>query len=94
MKFNFHAHTIEQDDRGIFEVFGHGEYPEDSVLCGQHARILCDRFDTLGEAQEAYPQATVPEYSTRIPAGWMPMSDLPPSWFDPTACGERWDDDY
>lgn len=21
-------------------------------------------------------------------------SDLAPSWFDPTACGERWDDDY
>lgn len=21
-------------------------------------------------------------------------SDVPPSWFDPTAAGERWDDDY
>lgn len=21
-------------------------------------------------------------------------SDLAPSWFDPEACGERWDDDY
>lgn len=21
-------------------------------------------------------------------------SDVAPSWFDPTACGERWDDDY
>lgn len=21
-------------------------------------------------------------------------SDLAPSWFDPTLCGERWDDDY
>lgn len=20
-------------------------------------------------------------------------SDVPPDWFDPTACGERWDDD-
>ena len=23
-----------------------------------------------------------------------PDSDTPPSWFDPTAAGERWDDDY
>lgn len=21
-------------------------------------------------------------------------SDVAPAWFDPTACGERWDDDY
>ena len=21
-------------------------------------------------------------------------SDVAPSWFDPSACGERWDDDY
>lgn len=21
-------------------------------------------------------------------------SDIPPDWFDPTLCGERWDDDY
>ncbi len=21
-------------------------------------------------------------------------SDVPPAWFDPTAAGERWDDDY
>ena len=23
-----------------------------------------------------------------------PDSDIPPSWFDPTLAGERWDDDY
>ena len=37
MNFNFHSYTIEKEfDK--FVVFGHGEYPEDSVLAGQYAR--------------------------------------------------------
>lgn len=94
MNFKFHRHTIEQDNRGVFEVFGHGEYPRDSVLAGQYARIFVASFDTLEEAQQAYPKAEVPEYSTRIPSGWIPMSDTAPSWFDEADAGERWGEDY
>jgi hypothetical protein len=32
------------------------------------------------------------EETTRKYGHW--NSDLAPSWFDPTAAGERWDDDY
>lgn len=93
MNFNYHNYTIEPEfDK--FVVFGHGEYPEDSVLAGQYARGAVDTFDTLEEAQKAYPQADVPEYSTRVPSGWIPMSHNPPSDFDPAYCGERWDEDY
>lgn len=94
MDFNFHSYTIERDEFGVWEVFGHGEYPRDSVLAGQYARIFMARFETLEEAQEAYPTATVPEYSTRIPSGWIPMSDIAPVDFDPADAGERWDEDY
>ena len=94
MYLNFHSYTIERDEFGVWEVFGHGEYPADSVLSGQTARIFVARFDFLEDAKEAYPEATVSEYSTRIPAGWQPMSDLPPVDFDPMDAGERWEEDY
>ena len=93
MDYNYHSYTIEREGAD-FVVFGHGEHPEESVLCGQPARNRLAYCKTLEEAQELYPQATVPEYSTRIPSGWLPMSDVAPSWFDPTYAGERWDEDY
>lgn len=94
MVTKFRSFTIEQDEWGKFEVFGHGEYSRSSVLAGQPSRWCVDTFDTLEEAKQAYPKATVPEYSTRIPAGWLPMSDTAPSWFDEMDAGERWDEDY
>ena len=93
MNFNFHSYTIEKEGN-IFVVFGHGEYPAESVLCGQIARIRLGEFDTLERAGWAYPLASVCKHSTRIPSGWMSGSDLAPSWFDPADAGERWDDDY
>lgn len=94
MKFNFHSHTIESEGRR-FVVFGHGEYPEESVLAGQYARCAVQSFDTLAEAQEAYPKAEVPECSTHLPA-WLlsGVSDVAPSWFDEADAGERWDENY
>jgi len=93
MNFNYHSYTIEFE-KPHWVVFGHGEYPEDSVLAGEYARNRLAHCKTLAEAQALYPRAEVPEYSTRIPSGWLPVSDLPPAWFDPAACGERWDEDY
>ena len=94
MDIKYRSFTIEQDEYGTWEVFGHGEYPRSSVLAGQPGRWCVASFDTLEEALKAYPKATVPEHSTRIPSGWLPMSDTAPSWFDPMDAGERWDDDY
>ena len=90
MPKKFDWFSIEQDQFGDWEVFGHGVYPQSSVLAGQPSRWCVATFDTLEKAQEAYPDAEVPEYSTRIPAGWLPMSDTPPDWFDPMDAGERW----
>jgi hypothetical protein len=93
MQFNYHSYTIEKEYEK-FAVFGHGEYPEDSVLAGQYARGFIDSFDTLEEAQAVYPEAEFSELKTGIPSGWRVMSDLPPTDFDPYYAGERWDDDY
>ena len=93
MNFKYNDYTIEQEDDN-FIVFGHGEYPEDSVLAGQYARCAIDTFNTLEEASKAYPKASILERSTRIPSSWISMSDIPPSWFDPADAGERWNEDY
>lgn len=85
--------TIEHDDQG-WVVFEHGEYEETSVLAGQPRRSFLDAFQELEDAKTAYPEAEVIEGSSRIPGfnATLPMS--PPSWFDSTAAGERWDEDY
>ncbi len=40
-------------------VYEHGVYDRDSVLSGQSRRTWMDDFDTLEEAQKAYPEAVV-----------------------------------
>jgi hypothetical protein len=61
--------TIEQgrgetyaSDR--WTVYEHGVYDRDSVLSGQSRRSWLDDFDTLEEAQKAYPEAVVCAFST------------------------------
>ena len=45
-------------------VYEHGVYDRDSVLSGQSRRSWLDDFDTLEEAQKAYPEAVVCAAST------------------------------
>ena len=40
-------------------VYEHDVYGRDSVLSGQSRRSWLDDFDTLEEAQKAYPEAVV-----------------------------------
>lgn len=40
-----------------FTVYEYDEYPSSSVLAGQERRRWLDEFDTLTEAQAAYPDA-------------------------------------
>ena len=42
-----------------YTVYEHSTYPRSSVLAGQHRRVWMDDFDTLEEAQQAYPKAQV-----------------------------------
>ena len=56
---------IESPSRGAtyaseeFGVYEYSVYPRSSVLSGQQRRIFLDSFDTLEEAQKAYPHAKV-----------------------------------
>ena len=48
-------------------VYEHGVYDHDSVLSGQSRRTWMDDFETLEEAQKAYPEAVVCVCSTYQP---------------------------
>jgi len=91
--------TIEPSDNGV-AVFGHGVYERGSVLEGQPRRTFIDRFDTAEEALAEYPRAEEKACSTKVTALGDSLADASglsqtsPPWFDPTAAGERWDDDY
>ena len=61
--------TIEQGRGATYAserwtVYEHGVYDRDSVLSGQSRRSWLDDFDTLEEAQKAYPEAVVCAFST------------------------------
>jgi len=83
------SHTGQRDG---FEVVEHGVYGPSSVLEGQTRRTILDFFPTVEDAQQQYPEAKVVEHSTKTEHPELPKS--PPSWFDPSAAGERWDSDY
>lgn len=92
---DFDDYTIEPDLNGGFAVYGHGIYPESSVLAGQSRRSFLAAYDTVEEAVAAWPEASVMEYSTRVYRGETleEISGLPacpPDWFDPAAAGETW----
>jgi len=42
-----------------YTVYEHSTYSRSSVLAGQRRRVWMDEFDTLEEAQAAYPKAQV-----------------------------------
>lgn len=50
-----------------YTVYEHSIYPHSSVLAGQQRRVWMDDFDTLAEAQAAYPNATVSGATYREP---------------------------
>lgn len=83
-------HTIEQV-HGKFWYCQRGIYDPSSVLAGQEFRQLVQPFDTVEEAQAAYPDAILNLDGER-PEVYIPVN--PPNWFDPTDAGEYWDEDY
>ena len=85
--------TIEEDGRGGYVVYEHGVYEETSVLAGLPSRTYIRHFDTVEEAQDAYPEATV-SGSTKMDYAGVELPHSPPDWFDPADAGERWEDDY
>lgn len=52
--------TIEYSDQyQWYSVYEFGRYPRSSVLAGQTRKSFLDSFDSLEEAQAAYPKADV-----------------------------------
>jgi len=78
---------------GGYNVYEHGVYPSSSVLAGQPSRTYKGHFNTIEEAQTAFPEARPIEGSTKRYGN--PLPSTPPSWFDPANAGEAWhEDDY
>ena len=48
---------IEPNEYGGFSAYELGVYPRSSVLSGQTRKTFLDMFDTLEQAQSAYPRA-------------------------------------
>jgi len=89
--------TIEEKSHGAtysnesgFTIYGHKPYERSSVLAGHMARCYLGHFDTLTEAQAAYPKAEVSGSS------YQPLNlSVPPAWCTPqyeAETGEVWDD--
>ena len=55
---------VETYSSDRWTVYEHGVYDRDSVLSGQSHRSWLDDFDSLEEAQKAYPEAVVCAFST------------------------------
>jgi hypothetical protein len=83
-------HIIEKQEfygEAIYTVCELTTYEASSVLAGQEKKQFVDEFDSLDSAKAEYPNAQVIE-GRYIPGN--NMSDIPPSWFDPTYAGEEW----
>ena len=94
--------TIEKENRPYtdgeisFVVYEHGIYEDSSVLAGQDKRSFKDSFDSLEEAQEAFPEAHLIEGTTKqnINAMTSHLPDCTPgSYGDPDEAAE-YDDEW
>lgn len=74
-----------------FGVYRYSEYPPGSVNEGLKRRQFLDRFETLDEAQEAFPQAVWEGEGSGFAEQPVPLT--PPEWFDPANAGESWTGD-
>jgi hypothetical protein len=78
----------EEPKYGVYE---YGEYEPWSVLAGQEKRSARGQFDTLEEAQAAFPAAVWHGEGSGFRDIEVPHT--PPAWFDPALAGERWSED-
>jgi hypothetical protein len=58
-----------------FTVYAHGTYPRMSVLAGQSMRTFKGSFETLAEAQAAFPDAVALDGTTYAPPNLSHLSD-------------------
>ena len=62
--------TYSKNEYGVYQ---YGKYPRSSVLAGQTRRVFLNSFETLKEAQAAYPEASLSGCGYQAPS----LSHLP-----------------
>ncbi len=70
----FDYYTINLHDDEAASVFGWSTYERSSVLAGQPRKVYIESFDTLAEAEAAYPGAGI---SSRWTEPQISVSHLP-----------------
>lgn len=84
--------TLCEESDGTVWLWGHGEYPESSVLAGQDRHRRIEAFDSMAEARKAHRDVEAGPGPLAFPEN---LSELAPRWFDPADAGEAWgEDDY
>lgn len=58
-----------------FGIYEYSTYPDTTVVAGRECRTFVDAFDTLAEAESAYPEAIVTDS-----ARWLAESPIPGQW--------------
>lgn len=86
---DFDYYTLRHSRRGGIDVLGWSTYERGSVLEGQPKRVWLDHFETIEEAQQAYPQAST--FSNAWTEPQVSLSHLPGE--DDPAPGGAWPDD-
>jgi len=77
---------IAEEEDGCAWLWGLGKYESHSVLAGQTRQVRIEPFDSVKEAQEAFPTVSIRRWNP----SYDQMSDVAPDWFDPSYAGETW----
>jgi len=80
-KFDYLHILVEGEER--FTVKGYGTYESNSVLAGQTMISFVDSFNSLQEAEEAYPTATLSNQYLEPINTYDHLPDTPDTDFDP-----------
>lgn len=83
-------YTLRHGRYGGIDVLGWGVYERGSVLEGQPKKVWLDNFQTIEEAQAAYPQAD--SFSSEWTEPQVSLSHLPGE--NDQAPGGAWPDDW
>jgi hypothetical protein len=80
MKIDYHTINIgEEYGETYYAVFAWGRYERSSVLAGQARKVFVESYDTLEEAQQAYPDAGISSQWTepQVSLNHLPGEDDP-----------------
>lgn len=93
-RFEIVPEVINNEVQG-YSLVAHGEFTDSSMSAGQYSQVKVDFFDTIEEAQRAYPGVPVSD-DAPLSSKWLTgVPDTPPRDWSPEDAGEVWgEDDY